>query len=87
MNESDKPIRLDIFRILQILPHRFPFVLVEQVHEPCRTKAFVGTKPSVSTSGSKDFPQRPILPGVIILEALSQLGAILAYASDPGSGC
>ncbi len=76
---------VDIERILQILPHRWPFVLVDRVTEIVEHESIRGHK-CVSMGDpwfQGHFPSRPIMPGVLILEALTQLGGILAYASDP----
>ena len=83
--ESAALSRIDIQRILQILPHRYPLVMVDRV---------TAIEPSKSIRGHKcvafnepwfqgHFPGKPIMPGVLILEALAQIGGILAYASDP----
>ena len=85
MSVSEKPVRLDIHRILQILPHRFPFVMVDCVDEIVPHKSIRGHK-CVSYNEpwfQGHFPQRPIMPGVLILESLAQIGGILAYASEP----
>ena len=76
---------IDIERILQILPHRWPFVLVDRVTEIVENERIRGVK-CVSMGEpwcQGHFPSRPIMPGVLILEALAQLGGILAYATDP----
>ena len=76
---------IDIDRILQVLPHRWPFVLVDRVTEFVENERITGHK-CVSMGEpwfQGHFPNRPIMPGVLILEALAQLGGILAYASDP----
>jgi len=76
---------LEIDRILQILPHRYPFVLVDRVNDVTPFKRIRGHK-SVSMNEPwflGHFPSRPIMPGVLIIEALAQLGGILAYASEP----
>jgi 3-hydroxyacyl-[acyl-carrier-protein] dehydratase len=76
---------IDIERILQILPHRWPFVLVDRVTEVVPKERIRGHK-SVSMNEPwflGHFPGRPIMPGVLILEALAQIGGLLAYASEP----
>jgi 3-hydroxyacyl-[acyl-carrier-protein] dehydratase len=78
-------VELDIQKILEILPHRYPFVLVDRVTAIEKGKSIVGHK-MVSFNepwASGHFPGRPIMPGVLIIEALAQIGGILAYASEP----
>jgi 3-hydroxyacyl-[acyl-carrier-protein] dehydratase len=79
------PTTIEIDRILQILPHRWPFVMVDRVTEVVPKERIVGHK--CVTMGEPwaqgHFPARPILPGVLIIEALAQIGGILAYASEP----
>ena len=76
---------LDIERILQILPHRWPFVLVDRVTEVVPGERIRGHKCVAFNEPwfQGHFPSRPIMPGVLILEALAQIGGILAYASEP----
>jgi beta-hydroxyacyl-ACP dehydratase FabZ len=80
---SDTSIEID--RILQILPHRWPFVLVDRVTHVVPGERIVGHK--CVTMGEPwfqgHFPSRPIMPGVLIVEALAQIGGILAYATEP----
>jgi 3-hydroxyacyl-[acyl-carrier-protein] dehydratase len=76
---------LEIERILQILPHRYPFVMVDRVTSITPNESIRGHK-CVSMNEPwflGHFPSRPIMPGVLILEALAQIGGILAYASEP----
>lgn len=78
-------VSLDIQQILAVLPHRFPFVMVDRVTEVVAGSFIRGHK-CVSFNEpwfQGHFPGRPILPGVLILESLAQIGGILAYASDP----
>src|SRR5689334_11267354 len=85
MPQARVPTRLDIERILRILPHRWPFVLVDRVTDVVPHERINGHK--CVTMGELWFqghyPARPIMPGVLILEALAQIGGILAYASEP----
>lgn len=78
-------MRLDIHQILSILPHRFPFVMVDRVTEVVPKKHIRAHKGVTYNEPwfQGHFPVRPIMPGVLILEALAQAGGILAYASDP----
>ena len=76
---------IEIDRILQILPHRWPFVLVDRVTEVVPNERIRGHK-SVSMNEPwfvGHFPGRPIMPGVLILESLAQIGGLLAYATEP----
>jgi 3-hydroxyacyl-[acyl-carrier-protein] dehydratase len=80
-----EPVSLEISKILNILPHRYPFVMVDRVTEAVPGKYIRGHK-CVSFNEpffQGHFPQRPIMPGVLILEALAQIGGILAYVSEP----
>ncbi|HEX7602633.1 MAG TPA: 3-hydroxyacyl-ACP dehydratase FabZ [Polyangiaceae bacterium] len=79
------PVTLDIDRILQVLPHRFPFVLVDRVTDIVPHKSIRGHK-CVSINEPwflGHFPSRPIMPGVLVLESMAQIGGLLAYASEP----
>lgn len=70
---------LDINGIQKILPHRYPFLLVDAILEMERWKSIVGIK-NVSINESYfqgHFPGRPIMPGVLILESMAQTGGLL----------
>ncbi len=80
-----KSVKLEIGKILEILPHRYPFVLVDRVTDLAVGQNIRGHK-MVSANEpwcQGHFPDRPIMPGVLIIEALAQIGGILAYASEP----
>src|SRR5690606_23598319 len=81
----EDPLRIDIPKILEILPRRSPLLLVDRVTAIDPGKNIKGHK-MVSYNepwAGGHFPAQPILPGVLILEALAQLGAILAYVTEP----
>ena len=76
-----EPVRLDIQAIMQRLPHRFPFLLVDRVLECIPGKTIRALK-NVTINEPffpGHFPQRPVMPGVLILEALAQAAGILAF--------
>ena len=79
-------ILLDNIDIQTILPHRYPFLLVDRVTELDINEKAIGLKNVTINEPffQGHFPGRPIFPGVLILEALAQLGGILAIRSAPG---
>lgn len=82
MTLEKKEALLDIKDILQILPHRYPFLLVDKIIEiNLEAPRIVGVKNVTFNEGffQGHFPHAPIMPGVLILEALAQVGGILVY--------
>ncbi len=82
---EDKIIQMDIGQIMRLLPHRYPFLLVDRVVE-CLPGSHIKAYKNVSFNEpffQGHFPDLPIMPGVLILEALAQAGGLLA-ASDMG---
>lgn len=74
---------MDVVEIQEIIPHRFPFLLVDRVTEITSNKNLIGYK-NISISEQVflgHFPGHPIYPGVLILEGLAQAGGILAFKS------
>ena len=74
---------MDINEILEHLPHRYPFLLVDKVLDYEAGKSLLAIK-NVSYNEPQftgHFPQKPILPGVLVIEALAQATGILAYKS------
>ena len=83
MNEEAPLNPMDITEVLQYLPHRYPFLLIDRVLEIELGKSLTALK-NVSFNEpffQGHFPQHPIMPGVLILEALAQATGILAFKS------
>jgi 3-hydroxyacyl-[acyl-carrier-protein] dehydratase len=76
---------MDIQDILKILPHRYPFLLIDRVVELERMKKIVALKNVTITEPffQGHFPEKPIMPGVLIVEAIAQAGGLLLLTEVP----
>lgn len=74
---------IDINEIMRMLPHRYPFLLVDRVVDIVLNESAVGIKGVTSSEPhfQGHFPQRPIMPGVLIIEAMAQTAASLVVFS------
>ncbi|HJV65030.1 MAG TPA: 3-hydroxyacyl-ACP dehydratase FabZ [Geomonas sp.] len=75
---------LDIVQIMEILPHRYPFLLVDKVLELEVGKRIVAIKNVTMNEPffQGHFPGHPVMPGVLIIEAMAQSVAIMAYLAE-----
>jgi len=74
---------MDVIEIQEILPHRYPFLLIDRVIEISANDSLIGYK-NVTIGDNVfqgHFPGHPIYPGVMILEGMAQAGGILAFKS------
>src|SRR3569832_635932 len=77
------PVSLDIMDVRRLLPHRYPFLLVDRVIECIKGESIRAIK-NVTVNEPffpGHFPHRPVMPGVIIIEALAQAAGILAFVT------
>jgi beta-hydroxyacyl-ACP dehydratase FabZ len=79
---------LGIEEIMKVLPHRYPFLLVDRILEVEEGKRVVGLKNVTINEPffQGHFPGHPIMPGVLIIEAMAQVGGMLLLGSLPNAG-
>ena len=72
---------MDIHQILKMLPHRYPFLLVDRVLQLDKGKSIIDLKNVTINEPffNGHFPHRPVMPGVLMLEALAQAAALLSF--------
>jgi 3-hydroxyacyl-[acyl-carrier-protein] dehydratase len=76
---------MDVNKVLSLLPHRYPFMLVDRVIEFEKDKRLLALKNVTYNEPffNGHFPVKPVMPGVLIVEAMAQATALLALESNP----
>ncbi|MFN3926202.1 MAG: 3-hydroxyacyl-ACP dehydratase FabZ [Pseudanabaenaceae cyanobacterium] len=87
-HHPDTIIQLDSQAILGLLPHRYPFLLVDKITKLVPGKLAVGIKNVTINEPffQGHFPQRPIMPGVLLIEAMAQVGGIILTQMPAAKG-
>ncbi len=82
---SDPVTTIEIQEIMQYLPHRYPFLLVDRVVEYEEKRSIVGIKNVTINEPffQGHFPGVPIMPGVLIIESMAQVGGVLVFKTLP----
>ncbi len=78
-----EPLDYDVTKVMAVLPHRYPMLLVDRVEELIKDESIRAVKAVSMNEGffQGHFPGRPIMPGVMIVEALAQAAGVLAMES------
>jgi 3-hydroxyacyl-[acyl-carrier-protein] dehydratase len=81
--QEAKPSSLGIEQILKMLPHRYPFLMIDRLEEIVLDQSAVGIKNVTANEPffQGHFPEKPIMPGVLIVEAMAQTAAVLVVNS------
>ncbi len=78
----------DIAKILEVLPHRYPFLMVDRVHSMRGDEFAIGVK-NVTANEPQfmgHFPNNPVFPGVLMIEGMAQTAGVLAIVSGAANG-
>ncbi|MGA9658112.1 MAG: 3-hydroxyacyl-ACP dehydratase FabZ [Asticcacaulis sp.] len=77
------PVSVDYVEILKRIPHRYPFLLIDRGEDWVKNKSMVGIKNVTFNEPffAGHFPENPVMPGVLLIEALGQTGAVLMSKS------
>jgi 3-hydroxyacyl-[acyl-carrier-protein] dehydratase len=78
-NDATEAATADVMRIMEMIPHRYPFLLIDRVVDIRRDISAIGIK-NVSINEAYfqgHFPRQPVMPGVLIIEAMAQTAAVL----------
>ncbi len=83
VTEMDAMSDIDITRVMQMIPHRYPMLMIDRVVNVVLGESAVGIKNVTINEHffQGHFPQRPVMPGVLIIESMAQTAAVLVVAT------
>ncbi len=83
ITEMDAMSDIDITRVMQMIPHRYPMLMIDRVVNVVRGESAIGIKNVTINEHffQGHFPQRPVMPGVLIIESMAQTAAVLVVAT------
>ncbi|MFO0997181.1 MAG: 3-hydroxyacyl-ACP dehydratase FabZ [Alphaproteobacteria bacterium] len=88
VSQQPPAAEIDVNRIMEMIPHRYPFLMIDKVVDVVSNVSAVGVK-QVSINEfyfQGHFPRRPVMPGVLIIESMAQTAAVLVvHTLGPGS--
>lgn len=78
---------VDILRIMEMIPHRFPFLMIDRVVDLIPDKSAIGIKNVTINEGyfQGHFPRQPVMPGVLVIESMAQTAAVLVVETLEGA--
>src|SRR3954470_23543469 len=81
--EPQSGITIDIHRIVEMIPHRYPFLMIDRLVEVIPGESAIGIKNVTANEPffQGHFPGKPVMPGVLIIEAMAQTAAVVVVAS------
>ncbi len=74
---------IDLMKVMELIPHRYPFLMIDRVVDVVLDKSAVGIKNVTANEPQFQghFPQQPVMPGVLIIEAMAQTAAVLVVST------
>ena len=81
--QAQEGVTLDIRQIMSLIPHRFPMLLIDRIEEALHDERGIGIKNLTMNEPffQGHFPERPVMPGVLVIEAMAQVAAVLVMQS------
>ncbi|MFQ5773190.1 MAG: 3-hydroxyacyl-ACP dehydratase FabZ [Kiloniellaceae bacterium] len=78
---------VDIMRIMELIPHRFPFLMIDRVIDVIPDQSAIGVKNVTINEGyfQGHFPRQPVMPGVLVIESMAQTAAVLVVETLQGA--